>query len=29
MHALGWMIPGEVAVFGMDEYEDAKRWAAA
>ncbi len=29
MHALGWMIPGEVAVFGMDEYQDAKRWAAA
>ncbi|MBU3750716.1 MAG: STAS/SEC14 domain-containing protein [Mycobacterium sp.] len=28
MHALGWMIPGEVAVFGMDELEDAKRWAA-
>ena len=28
MHALGWMIPGEVAVFGMDEFEDAKRWAA-
>ena len=28
VHALGWMIPGEVAVFGMDELEDAKRWAA-
>jgi hypothetical protein len=28
MHALGWMIPGELAVFGMDEFEDAKRWAA-
>jgi hypothetical protein len=28
IHALGWMIPGEVAVFGLDELEDAKRWAA-
>jgi len=28
MHALGWMIPGEVAVFGMDELEAAKQWAA-
>lgn len=28
MHALGWMIPGEVAVFGMDQLEDAKQWAA-
>jgi hypothetical protein len=28
IHALGWMISGEVALFGMDELEDAKRWAA-
>lgn len=27
-HALGWMIPGEMAVFGMDELEAAKQWAA-
>ena len=29
MHAMGWMIPGEVAVFGMDQLEEAKKWAAA
>lgn len=28
MHALGWMIPGEVAVFAMDELQEAKKWAA-
>lgn len=28
MHALGWMMPGEIAVFGLDELEDAKQWAA-
>ncbi len=24
-----WMTPGEVKVFGVDQLEDAKRWAAA
>ncbi|MCV7055196.1 STAS/SEC14 domain-containing protein [Mycolicibacterium gilvum] len=28
MHALAWMVPGEVALFGLDELEQAKRWAA-
>ncbi|BBZ23665.1 STAS/SEC14 domain-containing protein [Mycolicibacter hiberniae] len=28
LHALEWMIPGELAVFGLDELEQAKRWAA-
>lgn len=28
LHALGWMIPGEVALFGLDELEAAKQWAA-
>ena len=28
LHALAWMIPGEVALFGLDELEAAKRWAA-
>ena len=28
LHALGWMIPGEVALFGVDEHEAAKQWAA-
>ena len=29
LHALAWMIPGELAVFGADELERAKEWAAA
>jgi len=29
LHALAWMIPGEVAVFSLDQIEDAKQWAAA
>lgn len=29
LHALAWMIPGELAVFGLDEFERAKKWAAA
>ena len=29
LHALAWMIPGEVALFGLDELEAAKQWAAA
>jgi hypothetical protein len=28
MHALAWMIPGDLAVFGLDELERAKEWAA-
>jgi len=28
LHALAWMIPGEFAVFGLDELEHAKEWAA-
>ncbi len=28
LHALGWMVPGELAIFGLDELERAKEWAA-
>ena len=28
LHALAWMIPGELAIFGLDELERAKKWAA-
>ena len=28
LHALAWMVPGEVALFGLDELERAKEWAA-
>ena len=28
LHALAWMVPGELAVFGLDEFERAKEWAA-
>lgn len=28
LHALAWIVPGEMKVFGLDEIEDAKRWAA-
>jgi hypothetical protein len=28
IHAMAWMIPGEVAVFGLDALDDAKSWAA-
>jgi SpoIIAA-like len=27
LHALGWMVPGELALFGLDELELAKEWA--
>jgi hypothetical protein len=27
--AFGWMIPGEVRVFELDDLDAAKRWAAA
>lgn len=28
MHAFAWMVPGEVAVFGLGDLERAKQWAA-
>lgn len=28
LHALAWMVPGELGVFGLDELERAKQWAA-
>lgn len=28
LHALAWMVPGELAMFGLDELERAKEWAA-
>jgi hypothetical protein len=28
LHALAWMVPGELAMFGIDELEQAKEWAA-
>jgi hypothetical protein len=28
MHALAWMVPGELAMFKLDELERAKDWAA-
>jgi hypothetical protein len=28
LHALAWMIPGEIEIFGIDELERAKEWAA-
>jgi hypothetical protein len=28
LHALAWMVPGELAVFGLDELEHATEWAA-
>jgi SpoIIAA-like len=28
LHALAWMIPGELAFFGLDDLERAKEWAA-
>lgn len=27
LHALAWMIPGDLAVFGLDELDRAKEWA--
>lgn len=29
LHALAWMIPGEVALFGLDQLDAAKQWAAS
>ena len=28
LHALAWMVPGELKIFGLDELEPAKQWAA-
>ena len=28
LHALAWLVPGELAIFGLDDLERAKRWAA-
>lgn len=28
LHALAWMVPGELKIFGLDELEDAAQWAA-
>ena len=28
LHALSWLVPGEAAVFGLDDIERAKSWAA-
>ncbi|MEZ0049059.1 hypothetical protein ABIA30_000049 [Mycobacterium sp. MAA66] len=28
LHAVAWMIPGELEIFGLDELEKAKQWAA-
>ena len=27
VHAFAWMVPGELAVFGLDDLERAKEWA--
>ena len=29
LHALAWMVPGELSLFRLDELELAKEWAAA
>lgn len=29
LHALAWMVPGEVSLFGLDELDRAKVWAAS
>ncbi|MDR3658815.1 MAG: STAS/SEC14 domain-containing protein [Mycobacterium sp.] len=28
LHAVAWMIPGELEIFGLDELDKAKQWAA-
>jgi stage II sporulation SpoAA-like protein len=28
LHALAWMVPGELALFGLGDLERAKQWAA-
>lgn len=29
MQLFGWLVPGELATYGMDELDEAKRWVAA
>lgn len=29
LHAMSWMIPGDLAVFTLDELDKAKEWAAS
>jgi hypothetical protein len=29
LHAIAWMIPGEMALFRLDQFEEAKAWAAS
>jgi hypothetical protein len=29
LHAFAWMIPGEMALFRLDQLEEAKSWAAS
>ncbi|MCP9271839.1 SpoIIAA family protein [Mycolicibacterium arenosum] len=28
LHALSWMVPGDLRIFGLDDLEAAKEWAA-
>jgi hypothetical protein len=28
LHALAWLVPGELAIFSLDELDRAKEWAA-
>jgi hypothetical protein len=28
LHALAWLVPGEIALFGLDDLDRAKEWAA-
>ncbi len=28
LHAFAWMVPGELALFGLDELDSAAQWAA-
>ena len=28
MHAFAWMVPGELAMFGLDDLDRATEWAA-
>lgn len=29
LHALAWIVPGEISLFGLDELDRAKVWAAS
>ena len=28
LHAISWLVPGELSVFGLDEIDRAKQWAS-